>query len=79
VLVLLKNVGALRKAGVKVVGNIWLWETSSNLNRISEKADLRKKFSESVLAVMEQLQLDGFYLQWVWPACPEVKIKFKLQ
>jgi GH18 family chitinase len=78
-LVLLNNVSALRKAGVKVVGNLWLWDTSTNLMRISEKAELRAKFSASIMAVMEQLQLDGFFLQWLWPGCAEVKIKFKWQ
>jgi hypothetical protein len=49
------------------------------MNRISEKADLREKLAASIMDVMEQLQLDGLYLQWLWPACPAVKIKFKLQ
>jgi hypothetical protein len=46
--------------------------------RISEKSDLREKMAGSILVVMEKLQLDGLFLQWFWPGCPEVKLKFKL-
>jgi hypothetical protein len=33
---------------------------------------LRAKFAYSVMVVMEQLQLDGIYFQWMWPGCPRV-------
>jgi GH18 family chitinase len=65
----------LRKAGVKVIGRIQFWNTSANLMRISEKADLRAKLAASIMVVMEQLKLDGLFLQWYWPGCPEVKLK----
>jgi hypothetical protein len=64
----------LRKAGVKILGYFVLWDTAANLMRISESADLRAKFSASILDVVEQLQLDGLYLRWMWPGCPEVTL-----
>jgi hypothetical protein len=64
----------LRKAKVKVVGVFPLWDTSANLMRISASADLREKMSASIMVVMEQLQLEGLYLQWMWPGCPRVKL-----
>jgi len=63
----------LQEAGVKVIGSFRLWETSENLNRISAKADLREKLTTRIMALMEELQLDGLFLQWMWPACPTVK------
>jgi GH18 family chitinase len=69
---IMSRANILRKAGVKIVGQLVLWETSSNLMRISASADLRTKLAESIMAVMEKLQLDGLYLQWMWPGCPEV-------
>jgi GH18 family chitinase len=69
---IMSRANILRKAGVKIVGQLVLWETSSNLMRISASADLRTKLAESIMAVMEKLQLDGLYLKWMWPGCPEV-------
>jgi GH18 family chitinase len=69
----------LRKAGVKVIGKFGLWETSENLMRISATAELRTKMAASIMAVMEQLQLDGLFLKWMWPGCPAVKLKKKLK
>jgi GH18 family chitinase len=69
---IMNHANNLRKAGVKVVGKLALWYTSSNLMRISATADLRTKLAESIMAIMEQLQLDGLYLEWMWPGCPEV-------
>jgi GH18 family chitinase len=71
----MKNAHRLRKAGVKVIGIFALWKTSANMMRISASADLREKLAASIMAVMEQLQLDGLFLQWMWPGCPEVKFK----
>jgi hypothetical protein len=71
----MKPANTLRKAGVKVFASFLLIETAANLMRISEKADLRKKLAASIMAVMEQLQLDGLFLQWHWPGCPTVKCK----
>jgi hypothetical protein len=67
-----ENAPRLRRAGVKVIGNFVLWNTAANLMRISEKADLREKLAASIMDVMEALQLDGLFLQWMWPGCPEV-------
>jgi hypothetical protein len=72
---MMQTANTLRKAGVKVIGKFVLWDTSANLNRISEKAELRTKMAASIMAVIEQLQLDGLFLQWMWPACPMVKGK----
>jgi hypothetical protein len=72
---LMANALKLRRAGVKVIGRFYLWETAANMMRISEKADLRAKLSASIMAVIEQLQLDGLFLQWMWPGCPGVKLK----
>jgi GH18 family chitinase len=69
----MSRANTLRKAGVKLVGKIVLWDTSSNLMRISTSADLRQKFAASIMAAMEKLQLDGFNLEWMWPGCPAVK------
>jgi hypothetical protein len=69
----------LRKAGVEVIANFRLVETAANLLRISEKAELRNKLAASIMAVMEELQLDGLFLQWIWPGCPMVKLKFKFK
>jgi GH18 family chitinase len=69
---ILKQAPKLRKLGIKIIGKIALWETAENIMRISETADLRAKFAASVMDVMEQLQLDGFYFQWMWPGCPRV-------
>ena len=68
----MKHAKNLRKVGVKVIGIFGLWDTSENLMRISTTADLRTKMAESIMAVMEKLQLDGLYLQWMWPGCPAV-------
>jgi len=68
----MSRANTLRKAGVKVIGKLELWDTSSNLMRISASADLRTKLAESIMAVMEKLQLEGLYLEWMWPGCPEV-------
>jgi GH18 family chitinase len=65
----------LRKAGVKLIGRFELWDTSDNFMRISASARLRIKMAASIMSVMEQLQLDGLYLQWMWPGCPEVSKK----
>jgi GH18 family chitinase len=70
---MMEHADVLQEAGVKVIGGFRLWETSENLNRISAKADLREKFAARIMAVMEELQLDGLFLQWMWPACPMVK------
>jgi hypothetical protein len=75
----LKNAKKLQKAGVKVIGTIKISSSAANLMRISEKSDLREKMAGSIMVVMEELQLDGFFLQWCWPGCPKVKLKFKLQ
>jgi hypothetical protein len=69
---IMSRANTLRKAGVKVIGKLELWDTSSNLMRISASADLRTKLAESIMAVMEKLQLEGLYLEWMWPGCPEV-------
>jgi GH18 family chitinase len=74
-LAILKNANTLRKAGVKAIGNFALWSTSANLMRISASPALREKLAASIMAVMEQLQLDGLFLQWMWPGCPEVHFK----
>jgi hypothetical protein len=71
----MQNANTLRKAGVKVIGQFFVWQTSENMMRISSSPDLRTKMSASIMAVMEQLQLDGLFLQWMWPGCPEVKLK----
>jgi hypothetical protein len=75
---ILKDAKRLQKAGVKVITRFAISSTGANFMRISEKADLREKMAESILAVMEQLQLDGLFLQWMWPGCPDVKLKVKL-
>jgi GH18 family chitinase len=72
---LMENADRLRKAGVKVIGSFMLWDTAGNMMRISASADLREKLAASIMAVMEQLQLDGLFLQWMWPGCPKVKSK----
>jgi GH18 family chitinase len=58
--------------GIKIIGSYGVWETAENVMRISGTADLRTKFSASVMDVMEQLQLDGLYFQWIYPGCPRV-------
>jgi GH18 family chitinase len=75
----MSSTNTLRKAGVKLVGRVVLWEQSKNFMRISEKADLRTKMAASIMAAMEKLQLDGFNLEWMWPGCPEVKLKVKVK
>jgi len=75
----LQNASSFRKAGVKVIGNIVVWEQSVNMMRISASPELREKLAASIMAVIEQLQLDGLFLQWMWPGCPEVEFKVKLQ
>jgi len=69
---LLRQAPKLRKLGIKIIGQIVIWETAENIMRISETAALRAKFASSVMVVMEQLQLDGIYFQWMWPGCPRV-------
>jgi len=69
----MEHADILQEAGIKVIGGFRLWETSENLNRISAKADLREKLTTRIMALMEELQLDGLFLQWMWPACPTVK------
>jgi GH18 family chitinase len=71
----MQNATKLRKAGVTVIGRFDIWTASANLMRISEKADLRAKLAASIMVVMEQLKLDGLFLQWYWPGCPEVKLQ----
>jgi hypothetical protein len=73
---MMRNASTLRKSGVKVIGLFKLWNTAANLIRISEKANLRTKMADSIMAVMEKLQLDGLFLQWMWPGGPEVELKF---
>jgi GH18 family chitinase len=58
--------------GIKIIGQIRIWDTAENVMRISETADLRAKFAASVMDVMDQLQLDGIFFQWMWPGCPRV-------
>lgn len=62
----------IRKVGGKIIGNFALWETAENLMRISSSPNLREKFSASIMDVVEQLKLDGFFLRWMWPGCPMV-------
>lgn len=68
----------IRKVGGKIIGTFSLWETAENLMRISSSPNLREKFSASILDVVEQLQLDGLFLKWMWPGCPMVVIKLKV-
>jgi GH18 family chitinase len=63
--------------GIKIIGQIVIWDTAENIMRISEAAALRAKFASSVMDVMEQLQLDGIYFQWMWPGCPRVTPNYK--
>jgi GH18 family chitinase len=72
ILALMENAGRLRKAGVKVIGSLMLWDTAANMMRISASPELREKLAASIMDVMEQLQLDGLFLQWMWPGCPKV-------
>jgi GH18 family chitinase len=64
--------------GIKIIGQILIWETAENVMRISETAASRAKFATSVMVVMEQLQLDGMYFQWMWPGCPRVSQNYTL-
>lgn len=70
---LLRHAPKLRKMGVKILGRIGSGETANNFMRISESATLRVKYAASIIDVMEQLQLDGLYLQWMYPGCPIVR------
>lgn len=67
---LLLHAHALRQMGVKIIGYIDVWIQSENLMRISSSGARRLKMAESVVAVAHKLQLDGFYLRWMWPGCP---------
>jgi GH18 family chitinase len=69
----LRNAPKLRKMGIKIIAFYNVWETAENVMRISGDAALRTKFAASVMEVMEQLQLDGLYFQWLVPGCPRVK------
>jgi hypothetical protein len=73
---LMESAGRLRKAGVKVIGNFALWDTALNMMRISASPELREKLAASIMDVMEELQLDGLFLQWMWPGCPKVILNF---
>jgi GH18 family chitinase len=75
----MQNASTLRKAGVKVIGTFVLWDTSKNLVRISASSDLREKMAASIMAVLEQLQLDGLYLKWMWPGVPGVKFTIMMK
>jgi hypothetical protein len=68
----LRNASKLRKIGIKVIGHLSANETAENVMRISGNAALRTKFSASIIDVMEKLQLDGLYFQWLVPGCPRV-------
>jgi GH18 family chitinase len=68
----MENGDRLRKAGVKVIGHFFLWDTALNMMRISASPELRDKLAASIMDVMEQLQLDGLFLNWQWPGCPKV-------
>lgn len=58
--------------GIKIIGQITMFDSAENVMRISETSALRAKFAASVVEVMEKLQLDGLFLQWIWPGCPKV-------
>lgn len=58
--------------GIKILGEVEIYESAENIMRISAKAALRDKFAASVMDIMEQLQLDGMYFNWQWPGCPRV-------
>jgi hypothetical protein len=59
-----------------VIGGISVLKASENMMRISAKADLREKLAASIMNLMEQLQLDGLFLEWMWPGCPMVHFFF---
>jgi hypothetical protein len=65
----LRNAPKLRTMGIKIIGHLKVWETADTLMRISGNATLRTKFAASIIVVMEQLQLDGLYFQWLAPGC----------
>jgi hypothetical protein len=69
---LMLNAAKLRKLGISIIGHVAAWETAANVMRISGNANLRTKFAASVSDVMERLQLNGLYFQWMWPGCPMV-------
>jgi hypothetical protein len=59
--------------GIKIIGHLKVFETAETVMRISGNATLRTKFATSIIVVMEELQLDGLYFQWLVPGCPRVK------
>lgn len=68
------KIEAFRKLGIKIIGLLTVNESAENFMRISEKAPLREKFAKSVLGVIDEAQLDGVYLMWLWPGCPRVQL-----
>jgi hypothetical protein len=55
--------------GIKVLAELFYLAKEPDLMKITNNAALRDKFIQSILSIVESLELDGFLFAWKWPQC----------
>jgi GH18 family chitinase len=49
-----------------------------DLMKITNNAALRTKFVQSVLSIVDSLEMDGLLFSWKWPQCVEASVSIHL-
>jgi hypothetical protein len=66
------KVEAVREMGIKVIAQLHYHAKEPDLMSITNNTAQRSKFIQSVLSIIEKLDMDGLYFSWKWPQCVEV-------
>jgi hypothetical protein len=72
---IMPSINAARRMDIKVNARLYIYSPGHQFLKLFENNARRNEFVKTVVDAVEQLQLEGLYFFWEWPACSPVNLE----